>query len=69
MALTDDHLLLIQKQSTGTHYRQILTELRHRGIDADRQRAMWEEITASIIKDVKPQEDTTLVKLLSKRPK
>ena len=69
MALTEDHLLLIEKQSAGTRYRQILSELRHRGVDADRQRQMWEQITAAILKDVKPTEDSTLTKLLSKRPK
>ena len=67
--LTDDHRLLIKSQSTGTHYRACMAELRHRGIDADRKRQMWDEIAEAILKDIKPMEDSTLTKLLSKRPK
>jgi hypothetical protein len=69
MPLTEDHLLLIKKQSSGTEYRQILTELRHRGIDAERQRTMWAEITEAIIKDVKTPSESTISKLLDKRRK
>ena len=67
MNLTEDHLLLLEKHSSGTRYRQILAELRHRGIDAQRQQVMFDEIKEAIVKDVKTPTESTLSKLLSKR--
>lgn len=67
MTLTEDHLLLLKKQSSGTEYRQILAELRHRGIDADRQRTMWGEIATAIAKDVKTPSESTISRLLNNR--
>ena len=48
MSLTEDHLLLLEKHTAGTQYRRVLAELRHRGIDAERQRQMFEEIAEVI---------------------
>lgn len=67
MALTEDHLLLLSKQRAGTQYRQILAELRHRGIDAERQQKMWGEIADAISSDIKTPAESTMTKLLKRR--
>ena len=69
MPLTEDHLLLLKKQSSGTEYRQILAELRHRGIDAEKQRNMFNEIADAIREDVETPSESTISKLLGKRRK
>jgi len=65
MNLTENHLLLLEKHSAGTRYRQILAELRYRGIDAQRQQVMYDEIKEAIVKNVKTPSESS--KLLSKR--
>ena len=69
MSLTEDHLLLLEKQRSGTKYRQILAELRHRGIDAEKQQQMYGEILEAIAGDVKTPAESTLSRLLDKHRK
>jgi len=66
MSLTEDHLLLLEKHTAGTQYRRVLAELRHRGIDAERQRQMFEEIAEVIGRGISPSE-STITRLLNKR--
>lgn len=66
MPLTEDHLLLLEKHSAGTRYRSVLAELRHRGIDADRQRLMFDEIAEVIGRGISPSE-STITRLLNKK--
>ena len=65
--LTEDHQLLLAKQSSGTRYRQILGELRHRGIDAERQAEMWIEIQDVVAQSVVDNPPSTIKKLLSRK--
>tara|TARA_B100000925_G_scaffold204465_1_gene155309 strand:+ start:609 stop:881 length:273 start_codon:yes stop_codon:yes gene_type:complete len=64
--LTEDHLLLLEKHRSGTRYREILGEMRHRGIDAKRQQEMYDEIRDHIFKSVKGDSQDTIKRLLSK---
>ena len=66
MNLTEDHLLLLEKHSSGTRYRQVLAELRHRGIDAAKQQKMYGEIIQAITKDVKTPTESTIHRLLNR---
>ena len=63
--LTEDHQLLLEKHRSGTRYRQVLAELRHRGIDAAAQSEMWAEIIEVVARCVEPTE-TTIQQLLKK---
>jgi len=64
--LTEDHLLLLEKHRSGTRYREILNELRHRNIDAGKQQRMYDEIREHIAKSVKGDSQDTIKRLLSK---
>lgn len=64
--LTEDHQLLLEKHRSGTKYRRILAELRHRGIDAERQVQMWDEIADVLNRCVEPSE-STIKQLLNNR--
>lgn len=66
MPLTEDHLLLLEKQTAGTQYRRVLAELRHRGIDATRQSEMFAEIAEVIGRGITPSQ-STISQLLNKR--
>lgn len=63
--LTEDHQLLLEKHRSGTKYRQVLAELKHRGLDASRQSEMWAEIIDVVSRCVEPTE-STIHKLLNK---
>ena len=63
--LTEDHQLLLEKHRSGTRYRQVLAELRHRGIDATRQIELYAEICEVVASCVTPSE-STIDKLLKK---
>lgn len=63
--LTEEHLLLVEKHHSGTRYRQVLAELKHRGVDAKRQIQMWAEINEVIARCVEPGE-STIKQLLNK---
>ena len=64
--LTEDHQLLLEKHRSGTRYRQVLAELRHRNIDAARQVEMWAEI-AEVSRCVTETEPSTIQKLLKRQ--
>ena len=65
--LTQVHLLLLEKQRSGTRYRQILGELRHLGIDAERQAEMWNEISEVISQNLADNPPSTLQKLVNRK--
>lgn len=64
--LTENHQLLLEKHRSGTRYRQVLAELRHRNIDAAQQVQMWEEIAEVVSRCVVDTEPSTITKLLNR---
>ena len=64
--LTENHQLLLEKHRSGTRYRQVLAELRHRNIDAAQQAEMWEEIAEVVARCVTDTEPSTITKLLNR---
>ena len=64
--LTENHQLLLEKHRSGTRYRQVLAELRHRNIDAAMQSQMWDEISEVVARCVTETEPSTIAKLLNK---